>query len=95
MEVLLFVSWLIQLLLRIYVYILWARFILEWVRILKRNFQPRGVFLVVVELIYTVTDPPIRLFRRILPPIRFGQISIDLGWILTLISCWILIAILP
>lgn len=82
-------------LLRIYTYVLWARFILDWVRVLNPRFRPRGPVLVLVELAYTITDPPIRFFRRILPPIRLGQIALDLGWMLTMLSCWILIALLP
>jgi YggT family protein len=35
------------------------------------------------------------MFRKVLPPIRLGQIMLDLGWMLTLISCWILLAIIP
>lgn len=48
-----------------------------------------------VELVYSITDPPIKMFRRVLPPIRLGQISLDLGWILTMLVCWILLAIIP
>ncbi|XPP25440.1 MAG: YggT family protein [Leucobacter sp.] len=82
-------------LLRIYTWVLWARFILELVRVFKPNFRPRGFWVVPVELVFTLTDPPIKMFRRILPPIRLGQIAIDLGWMLTMFSCWILLALLP
>lgn len=82
-------------LLRIYTYVLWARFILDWIMVLNPRFRPRGFWLVLVELVYTLTDPPIKLFRRILPPIRLGQISLDLGWMLTMFACWILIALIP
>ena len=85
----------LRLVLQLYTFVLWGRFVLDWVRVLNPRFRPRGAFLVLVELIYTVTDPPIRMFRKILPPIRLGQISLDLGWMLTLLSCWILIALLP
>jgi YggT family protein len=40
------------------------------------------VILVIAELIYTVTDPPIRLLRRLIPPLRLGGISLDLGFTL-------------
>lgn len=82
-------------LLRIYTYVLWARLILDWIMIFKPRFRPRGALLVVFEAVYTVTDPPIRFFRRILPPIRLGQIALDLGWMLTMLACWILIALIP
>lgn len=81
--------------LRIFVFALWARFVLDWVMVLNRRFRPRGIVAVLVDFVYTFTDPPIRMFRRILPPIRLGQISLDLGWMLTMISCWILLAIIP
>lgn len=81
--------------LRVYTFILWARFILDWVRVFNPRFRPRGPLLVLIELVYTVTDPPIKFFRKILPPIRLGQVSLDLGWMLTMLACWILIAIIP
>lgn len=81
--------------LRIYTYLLWARFILDWVTVLNPRFRPRGIWLVLIEFVYTLTDPPIKMFRRILPPIRLGQISLDLGWMLTMLACWILLALIP
>ena len=80
--------------LQIYIYMLWARFILEWVRVLRRDFRPRGIFLVLSEIIFSATDPPIRFFRKILPPIRLGTIQLDLGWMLTMLGCLILIGLL-
>ena len=79
--------------LQLYTYVLWARLILDWVLVFKPRFRPRGVLLVIAELAYTLTDPPIRFFRRLLPPIRLGQVALDLGWFLTMLVCWILAAI--
>lgn len=95
MEVVFAIGTVLKVALRIYIFVLWARFVLDWIVVLNRNFRPRGVFAVLVELVYTVTDPPIRVFRRLLPPIRLGQIALDLGWMLALLSCWILLAIIP
>lgn len=95
MEILLAVGAVIRVVLRIYTFILWVRFVLDWILVLNRNFRPRGFLAVLVELVFTVTDPPIKMFRRILPPIRLGQVALDLGWMLTMLSCWILIAIIP
>lgn len=89
--VLLILSWI----LRIYTYVLWARLILDWVRAFNPRFRPRGVWLVLVEFVYTVTDPPIKLIRRVLPPIRLGQVAIDLGWMVTMFACIILLMIIP
>lgn len=87
---LLILSWAI----RLYIYVLWARLILDWVRVFVPRFRPRGFWLVLVEFVYTVTDPPIKLIRRVLPPIRLGQISIDLGWMITMFACIILLMLI-
>lgn len=89
--VLLALSWAI----RIYMYVLWARLIIDWVLVLNPRIRPRGFWLVVFEIVYTLTDPPIKMFRRVLPPIRLGQISLDLGWMLTFFCCWILLIFIP
>lgn len=85
----------LRVVLRIYMLLLWVRFVLDWVTVLNRRFRPRGALAVAIEMVYSVTDPPIRMFRRLLPPIRLGQVSLDLGWMLALLSCWILLAIIP
>lgn len=95
MAILAILGLVLRILLQTYVFVLWARFVLDWVRVLNPRFRPRGVWLAVVEAVYTVTDPPIRMFRKILPPIRLGAVALDLGWMLTMLSCWILLAILP
>lgn len=95
MEFVLVIGGILKVLLRIYTLVLWVRFVLDWVMVLNRRFRPRGPLAVAIELVYTVTDPPIRMFRRLLPPIRLGQVSLDLGWMLTMLACWILIAIIP
>lgn len=95
MSFILLISWILQLILRIYIFVLWGRLIVDWVRVLNPRFRPKGFLLVLIEVVYTLTDPPIRMFRKVLPPIRLGQVQLDLGWILTLIACWILLAILP
>lgn len=81
--------------LRLFVLLMWARLILDFVAAFVRGFRPRGVFAVLTEAVFTVTDPPIRMFRKILPPIRLGQVALDLGWFLTMISCIILLNLIP
>lgn len=79
---------------RLYMYVLWGRFILDWVRVFQPRFRPKGVVLFIAELVYTLTDPPIRMFRKILPPIRLGQVALDLGWMVTMFCCLILLMFL-
>jgi hypothetical protein len=43
--------------------------------------RPRGVVLVICEGIYSATDPPLKALRRLLPPLRIGQVQLDLAFI--------------
>lgn len=95
MEIVYVLGTVVRIALRLFVLLLWARFILDWVTVLVRGFRPKGILAILVEAVYTVTDPPIRLFRRILPPIRLGQVALDLGWFLTMFACIILLRIIP
>ena len=72
-------------LLLIYFFVMWGRFILDLVRTFNRSWRPRGASLVIVEAVYSVTDPLVRFFRRLVPPIRIGQIALDLGWSLAML----------
>jgi hypothetical protein len=49
----------------------------------NREWRPRGFGLVLAELVFTVTDPPLRFFRRLLPPLRLGPVALDLGFPVT------------
>lgn len=73
-------------LLLIYFFVMWARFVLDLIRAFNRSWRPRGLWLVIVEAVYTVTDPLVRFFRRLVPPIRIGQIALDLGWSLAMLT---------
>lgn len=95
MEVIEAIGTVIRLAIRLFILVLWVRLIIDWVMVFNRNFRPRNGLAVAVELVYSFTDPPIKMFRKLLPPIRIGQVAIDLGWILTLVSCYILLAIIP
>lgn len=73
----------------IYLFALWARFILELVRTFNRSWRPHGVGMVASEAVYSLTDPPIKFFRRIIPPIRLGPVALDLGFTVTMLICLI------
>jgi YggT family protein len=55
-----------------------ARLVFDLVQAFARDWRPRGPLLIVLELIYTVTDPPLKAIRRVIPPLRLGQIQLDL-----------------
>ncbi|HWL01197.1 MAG TPA: YggT family protein [Microbacteriaceae bacterium] len=83
----------IHVLLIIYLILLWARIILELVRAINRQWRPRGAVLVIAEIIYTLTDPPIRLVRKVIPPIRLGPVAIDLSVMLLMFAVIVLMSI--
>ena len=76
--------------LNIFVVVMWARFVLDLVAMLARQWRPRGFVLVLAELAYTITDPPVKAVRRIVPPLRAGGIVIDFSWSIVLIATIIL-----
>ena len=69
----------------LYFFVLWARFILDLVQSVNRSWRPRGGGLIAASAVYTLTDPPVRFFRRILPPLSIGPIAFDFGWTLTML----------
>ena len=58
-----------------------GRLILDYVRIFSPNWRPRGLVLALAELIYSITDRPLRFVRQFVPPLRLGAISLDLSFI--------------
>ena len=66
-----------------------ARFVVDWVQLLARQWQPRGVIAVLCEVIFTVTDPPLRALRKVIPPIRLGGIMLDVSAMVLLLLLFI------
>ncbi|TQJ32359.1 YggT family protein [Microbacterium sp. SLBN-146] len=93
MEIVRFVAAILNVALVLYVLVLLARLVLEWVPFFNREWRPRGAGLVAAEIVYSLTDPPIRLFRRLIPPLRVGGIAIDFGFALTMLLCFILLSV--
>ncbi len=81
---------LIHTVLWIFLLLLFARMVLSWVPVLVRDWEPRGPVLVVAELVYSVTDPPLRALRKVLRPVRVGNVQLDLAFI----GLYILVSIL-
>ena len=69
------------------------RLVMEYVFLLARSYRPSGLVAVVLELAYSVTDPPLKALRKVLPPLRIGQISLDLGFIVLFIVVRILMGV--
>ena len=78
----------------LYLMVVFGRLILDWIRVFARDWRPRGVVLVIAEAIYTLTDPPLNALRKVLPPLRLGGASIDLGFLVLVLGLYLLLAIL-
>jgi YggT family protein len=82
---------LIHIALWVFIALLWVRFVVDWVQVFARNWTPTGFLLVLLEAVYSVTDPPIKALRRVIPPLRLGQIAIDLSFIIVMLGAYILL----
>ncbi len=77
----------------VFLLLLIFRLIMEYVFLLARSYKPSGLVAVALELTYTVTDPPLKALRRVIPPLRIGQVSLDLGFIILFIVVRILMGV--
>jgi YggT family protein len=77
----------------VFVGLLLLRLIIDYVMMFARSFRPSGVLAAVLEVAYSVTDPPLRALRRVIPPLRLGNVSLDLSFIVLFISAYVLIAV--
>jgi YggT family protein len=76
--------------LQIFFYLMIARFISELVMSFNRSWRPSGLLLPILDVTYTITDPPLKFVRRFVPPIQLGGISLDLAWTIVLFGVLIL-----
>lgn len=88
------ISGLLYLVVLVFFLFLLVRLVLDWVQVFARDWRPTGVALVVAEVTYTVTDPPLRALRRVLPPVGIGSIRLDLAFLVLALTCSLLLSIL-
>ena len=86
-----FVGGVITLVLALVLFLLFARFVVDWVQVFARSWTPKGIVLVVLEVVYSITDPPILFIRRFVPPLRLGAIALDTSFIIVLVAVYLLI----
>ena len=77
---------LISSLLNLYVLVLITRLVLEYVAIFARDWRPRGPVLLLSELVFTLTDPPLKAIRKFVPSLRIGSVSLDLSFLIFLFA---------
>jgi YggT family protein len=83
-----FVLGLLQLVVLAFILVLLVRLVLA------RDWRPRGAALVVAEITYSVTDPPLRALRRVIPPLTLGSVRLDLAFLVLMLGCSFLLSLL-
>jgi YggT family protein len=74
--------------------VLIARLVLDWVQAFARDWRPRGALLVVAEVVYSITDPPLRALRKVIPPLQLGAVRLDLAFLVLFLLTSIVMGIL-
>ena len=70
--------------------VLLARVLLEWLRAMNPSFRPKGIFLILAELSFTLTDWVIKPLSKLIKPIRIGGGYLDLS----VIALFVLLSLL-
>jgi YggT family protein len=73
--------------------VLFFRLVMDYVFQFARSYEPRGVMVVLLEATYSITDPPLKLLRRFIPPLRLGGVALDLSFFVLMIIVYILISV--
>ena len=71
-------------------FLLLARIVVEMVASFSRGWSPKGFVAVILEGLFTVTDPPVKALRKVIKPVRLGQVSLDLSVLVLFIGLIVL-----
>ena len=64
-----------------YITVLFVRMILDWESVLAPRWYPKGVVASLINVVYQLTEPPLRWLRRYIRPIPMGPIAMDVSFI--------------
>lgn len=64
----------------LFLLLLFIRFVVDLLLTLNRSFRPSGAAAALFEVVFTVTDPPLKALRRLIPPLRVGGVALDLAF---------------
>ena len=78
----------------LYFLVLIGRVVFDWIRIFAREWRPRGAVLLVAEPVYTLTEPPLRALRKVIPSLRVGGLSLDLSFMVLFFAVYLLLILL-
>ena len=76
--------------LQLFFWLMLIRLVFDWVQVFARSWSPKGPVLVVLEIVYSITDPPIMFIRRFVPPLRIGSVAIDTSFLIVLVMVFLL-----
>jgi YggT family protein len=77
--------------LEFFILVMWVRLIIDFVRSAKPDWRPQSFVLVLLSAMYAITDPPLKVVRKVVKPVRFGAVAIDFAWTIVLIVAIILL----
>jgi YggT family protein len=84
----------VTIVLTVFIYLLLARWVISMIMAFSRDWRPKGAALVVVEGVFSVTDPPVKALRAVLPEINLGGLRLDLSILVLIILTMVAINIL-
>jgi YggT family protein len=79
--------------LQVFLWLMLIRLVVDWVQVFARSWTPHGPVLLVLEVVYTVTDPPIKFVRRFVPPLRIGSVALDTSFLIVLVVVYVLLSL--
>ncbi len=83
----------VYVLLYVFWFLLIGRVVVEFIRSFARDWHPKGFLVMVLELLFTITDPPVKLLRKLIPPVRMGQVRLDLSILVLMLILYLLIMV--
>jgi YggT family protein len=84
------IGWVLYYALQVFLWLLLIRLVFDWVQVFARSWSPRGIVLVLLEIVYSITDPPIMCIRRFVPPLRIGSVALDTSCLIVLVLTYLL-----
>lgn len=79
--------------LMVFLLLLIFRLVMQYVFQFARSWEPSKPIKVILEIVYSITDPPLKLLRRFIPPLRLGGVTLDLSFFVLMIIVYILISV--
>ena len=78
-------------------YLFWlmllGRFVMGWVLAFGRRWHPGRGTAASLEVVWSVTDPPLKALRRVIPPLLLGTVTVDLSAIVLLLILYVLMRV--